>query len=71
MSERTTRRVPRRRFVGIPEVARAAGVSRVAVFYAVKSGKLRAYRVPGRREWHVPVSAAQDYIDARLAKRAS
>lgn len=66
MSDKTTRRVPRRRFVTIPEVARARGVSRVAVFHAVASGRLRAFRVPGRREWLILVADARDYV-ARFA----
>lgn len=57
-----SRRVPRLKFVTIPEIARARGVSRVAVHYAITTGKLRAYRVAGRREWLIYHRDADRYV---------
>jgi len=55
-------RVPNRAFVGIPEIARKKGVSRVAVLYAIRTGKLRAHRTPGGRQWLIHVDDARAYI---------
>jgi hypothetical protein len=58
----TTRRIPLREFVTLPEIARAIGVSRVAVLYAVRGGRLRAYRVPGKRDWFVRRRDADAFV---------
>lgn len=68
----TTVRVPIRSFLSIPEVARLRGVTRVAVLYDVRSGKLRASRVPGVRTWLVHVADARRYLETRVrARRAA
>ncbi len=67
----TTRRVPLRRFITIPEIAKAKGISRVAVLYAIRTGKLRAYRVPGNRTWLIVHRDAVDYIDTPVRGRVS
>jgi excisionase family DNA binding protein len=69
--EQTTRRVPFREFITIPEVAAAKGVSRVAVLYAIRTRRLRAYRVPGRREWHIRRKDAEEYLAAPVRGRSS
>jgi excisionase family DNA binding protein len=66
----TTRRVPHRKFITIPEVAREKGVSRVAVLYAIRTGKLRAYRVDGKRDWMITRRDAEEYIAAPVRGRA-
>jgi hypothetical protein len=60
----TTRRVPLREFVTLPEVARARGVTRVAVLYAIRDGRLRGYRVPGKRDWFVRRVDAEEFAAA-------
>lgn len=62
METETARRLPKRDFISLPEVARAKGVSRVAVLYAIRTGKLRAYRTPGRRDWLIYVPDARAYL---------
>ena len=69
--EETTRRVPLLRFVSIPEIARRRGVSRVAVLYAIRSGRLRAYRLAGRRDWLIKRSDAEAYIEAPVRGRSA
>ena len=66
-----TRRVPLLQFVSIPEVARRRGVSRVAVLYSIRSGRLRAYRVNGRREWLIKRSDAEIYVQKPVRGRAA
>lgn len=66
-----TRRVPLLRFVTIPEVARRRGVSRVAVLYAIRSGRLRAYRLDGRRDWLIKRADAEDYVGEPVRGRAA
>lgn len=61
-TDEKTRRVPLLPFVTIPEVAERRGVSRVAVLYAIRSGRLRAYRVDGRRDWLIKRADAEEYI---------
>lgn len=65
MGEQSTNRVPRREFVTLPEIARAKGVTRTAVLYAVRDGRLRAYRVPGKRDWYVRRCDAAAFIAKR------
>jgi hypothetical protein len=65
--EQTTTRVPRREFVTIPEVARDAGLTRVAVLYAIRDGRLRGYRVPGKRDWYVRRRDAQAFVAGRAS----
>ncbi len=65
----STRRVPRLPFVTIPEVAALAGVSRVAVLYAIRSGRLRAYRDPHRRDWLIKRADADAYVDSPVRGR--
>lgn len=66
----STRRVPLLPFVSIPEVARRRGVSRVAVLHAIRSGRLRAYREPGRRDWLIKRADADAYVDSPVRGRA-
>lgn len=70
MTEQTTTRVPWREFITIPEVAEAKGVSRVAVLYAIRTGRLRGYRVPGRREWLIRRRDAEVYVAEPVRGRA-
>lgn len=65
MQTTTARRVPKRDFISLPEVAQAKGVSRVAVLYAIRNGKLRAYRTPGRRDWLIYVPDAREYLEVK------
>lgn len=67
-AERAIRR-PNRNFVTLPEVARAKGVSRVAVLYSIRVGKLRASRTPGRREWLIHVEDARAYLEQPVKGR--
>lgn len=62
MKPKTVRRIPRRDFITLPEVAEAKGVSRVAILYAIRAGRLRAYRTPGRRDWLIYVPDAREYL---------
>jgi excisionase family DNA binding protein len=71
MTVETTKRVPRLPFVTIPEVARRRGVSRVAVLYAIRSGRLRAYRDPHRRDWLIKRSDAEVYVDSPVRGRSA
>ncbi len=64
-----TRRIPRRNFVSVPELASARGVSRVAIHYAIRTGKLRAYRVDGKREWYVHVGDAGEYLKTKRRRK--
>lgn len=66
---RWTRRLPRRNFVSVPELAAARGVSRVAIHYAIRIGKLRAYRVEGKREWYVHVKDASVYLKGKRRRK--
>ena len=66
-----TRRIPLIPFVSIPEVARRRGVSRVAVLYAIRTGRLRAYRDPGRRDWMIKRSDAEEYVREPVRGRAA
>ena len=59
------RRLPNRNFISVPELAAAKGVTRVAVLYAIKTGKLRASRVDGKRDWFVHVDDAKAYLGQR------
>ena len=72
MEEQEQRAVrhPNRNFVTLPEVAAAKGISRVAVLYAIRAGKLRASRSPGRREWMIHVDDARAYIETPVRSRA-
>jgi len=58
-----TRRIPNRQFVTLPEVAELRGVSRVAILYAIRSGRLRAHRSPGSRQWLIHVDDARAYLE--------
>jgi excisionase family DNA binding protein len=71
VNEQTTRRVPLREFITIPEIAAEKGVSRVAVLYAIRTGKLRGYRVPGRREWLIRRKDADAYVSEPVRGRSS
>lgn len=65
--EQKTTRVPLREFITLPEIARAKGISRVAVLYAIRDGRLRGYRVPGKRDWFVRRCDADEFIAGRRA----
>lgn len=56
------------RYLTIPEVARMANVSRTAVLYAVREG-----RIPGAfqigRTWAIPRAAAEDYAPRVYVRR--
>jgi len=69
--EDTAQRRPRRTFVTLPEVAEAKGISRVAVLYAIRSGKLPATRIEGRREWMIHVEDARKYLSLPVRSRAA
>ena len=58
-------------FVTVPEVARRRGVSRVAVFYAIRTGRLRAYRPEGGRDLLIKVADAEEYVRAPVRGRAA
>jgi len=63
MCEERATRHPNRNFITLPEVAAARGITRVAVLYDIRSGKLRASRPPGSRGWLIHVSDAKAYLD--------
>lgn len=69
-SEEKTTRVPDRNFLTIPEVAAARGVSRVAVLHSIRTGKLRAYRVPGKRDWFIERADAERYAATPVRRSA-
>jgi hypothetical protein len=64
------RRVPIRNFFGIPEVARLRGVSRVAVLYDIRAGKLRAQQDPVSRRWWILASDAVAYLETPVRGRS-
>ena len=64
-------RVPVRNFYSLPEVARLRGVSRVAVLYDIRAGKLRAQQDPVSRRWWILVSDARAYLETPVKGRAS
>lgn len=64
----TTRRIPVRNFYSLPEVARLRGVSRVAVLYDVRVGKLSAHQDPVSRRWWVPASVVPAYLNTPLRR---
>jgi len=55
-------RLPLREEVGIPDVAAAKGMTRAAILYAVRVGKLPARRPDGRRDWLIRVEDALRYL---------
>ncbi len=67
----TANRVPRRNFISLPEVAAERGVSRVAVLYDIRSGKLTAHRTTGRREWYIGVVEAKRYLAENPVRAAA
>jgi hypothetical protein len=69
--QQRTVRHPNRNFVTLPEVAAAKGVSRVAVLYAIRAGRLRASRSPGRREWMIHVDDARAYLEVPVRRVAA
>jgi excisionase family DNA binding protein len=75
MSEKVevTRRIPNRviDFLSIPEVAKARGVSRVAVLYDIRTGKLRACRAPGSKRWMIHVDDVRAYLETPVRGRSS
>lgn len=66
---RWTRRLPRRNFVSVSELAAVRDVSRVAIHYAIRNGKLRAYRVDGKRDWYVHVEDAERYLKTKRRRK--
>lgn len=64
------RRVPIRNFFGIPEVARLRGVSRVAVLYDIRAGKLRATQDPVSRRWWIHSKDALAYLKTPVRGRS-
>jgi hypothetical protein len=64
------RRVPIRNFFSIPEVARLRGVSRVAVLYDIRAGKLRAHQDPVSRRWWILSADAVSYLETPIRGRS-
>ena len=55
-------------YLTIPEVARRAGVSRTAVLYAIREGRIEgAFRVG--RTWAIPRAAAEAYEPRAYVRR--
>jgi hypothetical protein len=67
----TAVRVPVRNFYSLPEVARLRGVSRVAVLYDIRSGKLRAQQDQVSRRWWILASDARAYLETPVKGRVS
>ena len=68
--EERAKRLPRRGWVTIPEVAAARGVSRVAILYSIRSGKLRAYRASNGRTWLIHAEDARAFLELPVRGRA-
>jgi excisionase family DNA binding protein len=62
-----TKKVKEGEFLTVAEVAEAKGVSRVAVLYAIRDGRLEAFRVG--RSWIVPRGALAAYEPRAYRRR--
>lgn len=58
------------KYLTIPEVAALAGVSRTAVLYAVREGRIRGAFQIGRT-WAIPEKSALEYTPRTYVRRAT
>jgi len=63
--------IPVRNFFSLPEVARLRGVSRVAVLYDIRAGKLRAQQDAVSRRWWILATDARAYLETPVRGRSS
>jgi excisionase family DNA binding protein len=60
--------VNHRELLTVAEVADLAGVSRAAVFYAIRDGRIKgAFRVG--RTWAIPLASAERYVPRTYVRR--